>query len=119
MKRMKVGFSPDVVQILMAHTWPGNVRELQNAIEHAVVLGKEEEVQVEDLPLSLRKNWKKGKGEITEKTLALEDAQRGFKKQYIEYILAQNDGNRSKTAKVLNIQRTYLSRLIRELKIGE
>ena len=117
MNRMTAGFSPDVVQILMAHTWPGNVRELQNAIEHAVVLGKEEEVQVEDLPLSLRKNWKKG--EIAEKTLALEDAQRGVKKQYIEYILAQNDGNRSKTAKVLNIQRTYLSRLIRELKIGE
>ena len=117
MKRMKVGFSPDVVQILMAHTWPGNVRELQNAIEHAVVLVKDEEIQVEDLPLSLRKNWKKG--EITEKTLALEDAQRGFKKQYIEYILAQNEGNRSKTAKFLDIQRTYLSRLIRELEIGE
>ena len=117
MKRMKTGFSPDVVQILMTHTWPGNVRELQNAIEHAVVLGNDEEIQVEDLPLSLRKNWRKG--EISNKTLALEDAQRGFKKQYIEYILTQNGGNRSKTAKVLDIQRTYLSRLIRELNIGQ
>ena len=116
MKRMKTGFSPDVVQILMTYTWPGNVRELQNAIEHAVVLGNDEEIQVEDLPLSLRKNWRKG--EISNKTLALEDAQRGFKKQYIEYILTQNGGNRSKTAKVLDIQRTYLSRLIRELNIG-
>ena len=117
MKRMKTGFSPDAVQILMTHTWPGNVRELQNAIEHAVVLGKDEEIQVEDLPLSLRKNW--SKSEIPNKTLALEDAQRGFKKQYIQYMLAQNDGNRSKTAEVLDIQRTYLSRLIRELNIGE
>ena len=114
---MKTGFSPDAVQILMTHTWPGNVRELQNAIEHAVVLGKDEEIQVEDLPLSLRKNW--SKSEIPNKTLALEDAQRGFKKQYIQYMLAQNDGNRSKTAEVLDIQRTYLSRLIRELNIRE
>ena len=117
MKRMKTGFSPGAVQILMTHTWPGNVRELQNAIEHAVVLGKDEEIQVEDLPLSLRKNW--SKSEIPNKTLALEDAQRGFKKQYIQYMLAQNDGNRSKTAEVLDIQRTYLSRLIRELNIRE
>src|SRR3954468_13823187 len=39
---------------LLAHDWPGNVRELENAIERAVVLSREGELTLEDLPSSLR-----------------------------------------------------------------
>ena len=56
MKRMKTGFSPDVVQILMTHTWPGNVRELQNGIESAVVMSRGSVITAADLPPHIRED---------------------------------------------------------------
>ena len=53
-KRHKTGLSPQAYQLLKEHKWPGNVRELENSIEHAVVLGRTEEIQPNDLPISLR-----------------------------------------------------------------
>merc|ERR1712096_278235 len=50
MKRPKISFSTAALEALLSHSWPGNVRELQNAVEHAVVLGKDAVVQLEDLP---------------------------------------------------------------------
>jgi Nif-specific regulatory protein len=41
-----------------------------------------------------------------------------FKKHYIRQILEMNRWNQTKTSKLLGIQRTYLSRLIKELKIN-
>jgi two-component system NtrC family response regulator len=45
---------PGTLTALLAHDWPGNVRELENAIERAVVLSREGELTLEDLPSSLR-----------------------------------------------------------------
>jgi two-component system, NtrC family, response regulator len=45
---------PGTLTALLAHEWPGNVRELENAIERAVVLSREGELTLEDLPSSLR-----------------------------------------------------------------
>ena len=41
---------------MMAYDWPGNVRELANAIEHAVVLGTEAEIEAKELPSGLGRN---------------------------------------------------------------
>ena len=113
-KRKKSGFTPEAMQMLMNYPWPGNVRELANAIEHAVVLGKSEEIKPGDLPASLRHT----REDITiDYSTSLEDAQRQFKKQHILRALRQTGGNRSQAAKRLKIQRTYLSRLIKELEI--
>ncbi len=46
--------SPDCLRIIIAYCWPGNVRELQNAIEHAFVLCRQQEIQLIDLPHDLR-----------------------------------------------------------------
>ncbi len=47
-------FSPEAVQALSAYHWPGNIRELRNTIERAVALSPYNEVQVDDLPMSVR-----------------------------------------------------------------
>ncbi|MBI1923679.1 sigma 54-interacting transcriptional regulator, partial [Candidatus Poribacteria bacterium] len=112
-KRKKSGFTPQALQILRNYAWPGNVRELENAVERAVVLGKTDLVEVSDLPPSLREK----KQALVDYTASLEEAQRQFKKKHIKNILLQTAGNRSKAAKILQIQRTYLSRLIKELDI--
>jgi len=44
------GFSSGAMRCLLDYSWPGNVRELENTIEHAVVLAKNNRIEVSDLP---------------------------------------------------------------------
>jgi len=46
--------SPEVMEALRSHPWPGNVRELENAIERALVLGRDDVIWIQDLPEALR-----------------------------------------------------------------
>jgi len=107
------GFSQETMDILMSYNWPGNVRELENAVEHAVVLAKSQIIQPDDLPFNLKSH----EPEVPARITTLEEAQKEFKKRLIMRVLQQTGGNRTKAARILNIQRTYLSRLIKELEI--
>jgi DNA-binding NtrC family response regulator len=48
------GLTPAAAERLIAYPWPGNVRELQNCIERAIALTRHPEIQVEDLPETVR-----------------------------------------------------------------
>ncbi|OGU45381.1 MAG: Fis family transcriptional regulator, partial [Ignavibacteria bacterium GWB2_36_8] len=48
--------SKDAMDFLIKYDWPGNVRELENAIERAVVVGKENSIKVENLPFHVSSN---------------------------------------------------------------
>ena len=52
--RSKKELSFDAFEVLQDWDWPGNVRELENVIERAVVLSRNEEIEVQDLPISIR-----------------------------------------------------------------
>ena len=94
--------------------WPGNVRELRNAIERAVVLGNGAEILPEDLPIF--DNHAKYSG--LQVGLTLQEAINTFKKEFIKLNLENTGGSRSKAAKVLDIQRTYLSSLISKYNLN-
>jgi DNA-binding NtrC family response regulator len=49
------GLSPSALRALMDYVWPGNVREVENAIEHAFVLCNREQIDVDDLPMEIRR----------------------------------------------------------------
>lgn len=93
---------------MMEYDWPGNVRELQNALERAVVMGQGGTIKAEDLPMFSARtpDYNNFEG------LTLEEAQHAFKKKFIEMNLKKTGGNQTKAAKAMDIQRTYLSRLI-------
>jgi Nif-specific regulatory protein len=93
---------------MLQYDWPGNVRELRNAIERAVVMGNGKEVLPEDLPIGGAKT----SPPALELGLSLKEAEDRFKKEFICVNLKYHNGNRSKAAKTMGIQRTYLSRLI-------
>ncbi len=111
------GFSLDVLKILKGYYWPGNVRELQNVIERSVVLCKNNIITVRDLYI--------GNENIStrtidrEPTLPLKDAVNDFKKNYITKVLEKTGWKQTKASSILQIQRTYLSRLINELNINK
>ncbi len=50
------GLSKEALRALLEYSWPGNVRELENNIHTAVVMGKNDIIQVEDLPIARDKN---------------------------------------------------------------
>jgi len=90
------------------YDWPGNIRELRNAFERAVVMGNGQEILQDDLPIAEFKMKYPG----LQVGLTLNDALNSFKKEFIKLNLDSTGGNRSQAAKVMGIQRTYLSRLI-------
>jgi Nif-specific regulatory protein len=108
------GFTDEAMNILESYSWPGNVRELEHAIEQAVVLSNKEYLDQKDF--SFLKSPSAIKEELF-KPRPLQDAVHDFKKHYIDRLLEHTDGNQSKAARILKIQRTYLSRLLKELRI--
>lgn len=103
-------FSKEVKTAFLSYEWPGNIRELRNVIERAAVLCSNEEITSEYLLLSSNNN-----GNISSTTL--KDAVNNFKREYILKVLESNEWNVTHSAKVLGIQRTYLSKLIKDLNI--
>jgi two-component system, NtrC family, response regulator AtoC len=92
--------SQEAMNFLTNYDWPGNVRELENAIERAVVVGKENSIQVGDLPFHVSTN-----NVITEdgeKSLAVMES------KYILNILNENNWNISRSASILEIDRVTL-----------
>jgi Nif-specific regulatory protein len=103
-----VVISKTAMDKMVQYNWPGNIRELRNAIERAVVMGNGKEILPEDLPINtVRVNYPG-----LQVGLTLEEALNQFKREFIVLNLKHTGGNRSKAAKVMDIQRTYLSRLI-------
>ncbi len=93
---------------IQKYDWPGNIRELRNAIERAVVMGNGKQILPEDLPMvdaSTALNH-------IEVGISLQQALDDFKKRFIELNLRNTNGNQSRAADIMGIQRTYLSRLI-------
>lgn len=104
------GIDPQAIKPLREYNWPGNIRELENTIERAVVLGRDDQIGLEDLiyhgigsSLSLF-------GPIGGKYKSLDE----IEKDYIKIVFDNLHRNRSKTAKILGIDRkTLLSKLKR------
>ena len=113
LNRQVKGFSQEAMAALMRYAWPGNIRQLENAVERAVLMAESDQIRAEDLPAEINEVRT---GDI-HVGLTLKEAQDNFKRNFIMQSLIFCGKNKTKTAKVLDIQRTYLSRLIKELDI--
>ena len=109
----------DVIKVFQEYNWPGNVRELKNIVERLMIMTKSPVVAISDIPKSL-------KGDISLQDAAAHEAKRydsfkdavnDFEKEYITTILKENDWNISKTADVLQLDRSHLHRKIKTLNI--
>jgi len=92
-------FSPEVMEILLAHSWPGNVRELENVIEHAVIIAKQDKIFPKDLPRYLLQ-----KPLPAQELVSLQD----YEKSLILKTLEETNWNKHQTAKRLKINRSTL-----------
>ena len=94
--------SAEALQVLMNHEWPDNVRELENAVERALVVCRGPEIKPADFSFQFQTN-----GMPTGRTL--EDVER----VHIERILRETEHNLSRSARILDIDRTTLYNKLR------
>ena len=113
-KKQIQGFTDEAMEELLSYSWPGNVRELENAMERAVVFCPGRDRSDPSSSPSTAARIQDGDS-YSEKTLR--EALNIFKKHFITKALEANGWHQTRTAKALAIQRSYLSKLVRELGI--
>ncbi len=109
----------DAIQLLMQHDWPGNVRELKNIIERLIILTPGDEITAKDIPfLSTRVDDGEALlGQTVPAADSLKDAKMDFERQFIIKKLEENEGNISKTAEAIGLERSNLHKKLKSLKV--
>ena len=115
MKRSMLHVSPSAMKKLVGYAWPGNVRELENAIERAVVLKTGDLLEPEDFALH---SLELQQQESPANHLPFHDSVEQHKVLIIRDALVKTGGSRAQAAKLLSLQPTYLSRLIKQMNIS-
>ena len=114
--KAKLAISKTVMQKLCSYDWPGNIRELKNMIERLIIMSNDEDIDEKQLPADfLKKEFDISSAFNKQKSLF--DFREELEKQYIEFCLTRLDGNISQTAKMLQVDRSYLHRKIKKMKI--
>jgi two-component system, NtrC family, nitrogen regulation response regulator NtrX len=107
---------PSAAARLRAYRWPGNVRELRDVIERLIIMAPDDTIRLSDLV------FLEGAATMTiadaGDLLPLHDARDRFERDYILRALAAQNGNISRTAEVLGVERSNLYRKMRAFGIA-
>ncbi len=101
--------SREAMDEMMLYDWPGNIRELENAIERAVVVGKQREILPENLPIFCHEPTPQ------KKAYSLKEVE----KAHIQQVLVENQWNIARSAKILGIDRSTLYSKIKRYHINK
>jgi len=108
---------PDAVELLSNYHWPGNVRELKNLMERIAIMGGNEVITRDDLPVPYNPKSNIFKGSMENKILSLKnlkEAKIKFEKEFILRKLQENDNNITQTAKAIGVKRSYLYKKLKK-----
>jgi DNA-binding NtrC family response regulator len=113
-KRPPLDVSSEALAVLTAYSWPGNVRELENAIERAIAFARGPVITPDDLPERVRTS---GSASVliarsVEQNLTVREMER----EYILEVLRRTDGNKSRAAELLGLDRKTLYRRLDEYR---
>lgn len=113
-------FTPEAFHLLQRHL-AGNVRELRNLIERLMIMTPSEVIQEEDVATSLGSTSGVPQRAMQTGTsyqhLAYKNARRQFETDYLRAKLEENDGNVSKTAEDIGMERSHLHKKLKALDI--
>jgi DNA-binding NtrC family response regulator len=101
--------TPEAMEKLMSYDWPGNARELANTIERAIVMGQSPQITLQDLSPVIAS---KAPDALVD-DLPYREALDVYRQQIIARALSRTQGNRAAAAKLLNIERRHLLRLMK------
>lgn len=109
--------TPPALGVLAHHDWPGNIRELRNVIERLVVLHAGAEVGPEALGLGLPQRKSSASDASDYAGLPLKEAKERLERDLVEAALDKHDGNVTRAAKELGLERTHLHKRMKVLGI--
>jgi two-component system nitrogen regulation response regulator NtrX len=107
-------FEPPAVEALQTYSWPGNVRELRNTIERVVIMSANQRVGLKDLPAF-------GEAELPASSYrfpSFKEASDAYHREFIQRKLEEADGNISRAAELMGIDRSHLYRRMKALGIS-
>jgi transcriptional regulator with PAS, ATPase and Fis domain len=111
LKRDRIHFSPEALQLLLSYSWPGNVRELQNEIQRCLILCWDDNlIREEYLSKKIQKKNEKS-------VIHLYDyfhAKAEFEKRFLNEALARSDYNKTRTAEEIGLSRQGLFKLMKK-----
>lgn len=115
-------FSVSAQNYLRNHGWLGNIRELRNLVQRLLIMGTEVEISQEEVEEALGAEvpvFSQTVGAVPDSLfeLPLRQARDQFEHDYLDYQLKKVEGNVSKLAKVVQMERTHLYRKMRSLDI--
>ena len=104
---------------LLSYGWPGNVRELRTAIEHAVVMSNQSELDIQHLPDFITGLGHHFESSSVKNTLAPKEEfnLHALEQRAVQGALRVTDGNRTKAAELLGISRRTLQRKLRDVPL--
>jgi DNA-binding NtrC family response regulator len=100
---------------LIAYSWPGNVRELENTIERLALFSRGRTIDAEDLPEKFREPKPRGEETLFDGLPTLDEIER----RYLVHVLGKVEGNRTRAAEILGIDRRTLYRMLERHGIGD
>jgi len=109
------------LEVLNSYRWPGNVRELKNLVERLVIMVPGERIERRHLPPSLHHNHTRpasGKTSVAGFS-TLQEARAAYERDYILRKLEENQGNVTRTAEILGLERSHLYRKMKSLGIPQ
>jgi two-component system nitrogen regulation response regulator NtrX len=116
-------FLPEALDKLRHYSWPGNLRELKNVVERILIMAPGRVISVDDIP-HLSGGQLTGAVPLSAPTLAgafsrsaLRDAREDFEREFIIHKLEENDWNISRTAELIELERSNLHRKIKSYGI--
>jgi len=103
----------DALAVLMEHNWPGNVRELKNVIERLVIMTPKDVISGSDIPLLVPESQNVDGDDSWYAINSYRLAKMNFEKQYLARKLREYEGNISRTAEAIGLERSNLHRKIK------
>ena len=106
------------LSVLRSYDWPGNVRELRNVLERLAIMVPGQTIEPDDLAFLAGSAVPAGEAMPTESAVPLHAARERFERDYIVHALASQQGNISRTAETLGVERSNLYRKMRAFGIN-
>jgi DNA-binding NtrC family response regulator len=110
--------SDRAVQALQQYSWPGNIRELDNVLTRALILCPDDTLEPAHLHLADSLPLSETETETGSLSRHYHDLMEAYSRRIIEDALRRNGGNRTRASEELGLQRTYLTKLLRQKEIS-
>jgi two-component system nitrogen regulation response regulator NtrX len=107
--------TPEAYRVLTGYHWPGNVRELKNLIERIVILNPQVRVDARHIPLQ---TVRRQSDRPLDRFGSLQEVREAAEREYILKKLEETNGNVTRTAELLGLERSNLYRKMKTLGIG-